>query len=104
MRNLFVHLCLFLSLLGSTLVAGESPVRYQASHNAMATEYTIVAYAKDRNYLAEVVEQVFEEVDRLDEQMSNYKPESELSGINRNSTTVRLSNSHIDVTVCNAAA
>jgi thiamine biosynthesis lipoprotein len=29
------------------------------------------------------VEQVFEEVDRLDEQMSNYRPESELSAINR---------------------
>jgi thiamine biosynthesis lipoprotein len=83
MRNPLVHLCLCLSLLGSPLAAGESPVRYEASHNAMATEYTVVAYGKDRDYLAEVVEQVFEEIDRLDEQMSNYNPESELSGINR---------------------
>jgi len=58
-------------------------VRYEASHEAMGTVYTVVAYGQDRNYLAEVVEEVFEEVDRLDGQMSNYKPESELSGINR---------------------
>jgi len=33
--------------------------------------------------LAEVTNQVFEEIDRLDAQMSNYKPESELSVLNR---------------------
>jgi thiamine biosynthesis lipoprotein len=58
-------------------------VRYEASHEAMGTVFTVVAYGRDRNYLAEVVDEVFDEVDRLDAQMSNYKPESELSGINR---------------------
>ena len=43
----------------------------------------MAVYGRDRTFLAEVVEEVFEEVDRLDEQMSNYKPESELSVINR---------------------
>jgi thiamine biosynthesis lipoprotein len=49
----------------------------------MGTVFTVAAYGKDRTFLAEVVEEVFEELDRLDKQMSNYKPESELSAINR---------------------
>jgi thiamine biosynthesis lipoprotein len=49
----------------------------------MGTVFTVAVYGRDRTFLAEVVEEVFEEVDRLDEQMSNYKPESELSAINR---------------------
>jgi len=49
----------------------------------MGTIFTVAVYGRDRTFLSEVVEQVFEEVDRLDEQMSNYKPESELSVINR---------------------
>jgi thiamine biosynthesis lipoprotein len=49
----------------------------------MGTVFTVAVYGRDRTFLSEVVEEVFEEVDRLDEQMSNYKPESELSAINR---------------------
>ena len=57
--------------------------RYQASHRSMGTEFTVAAYGRDSKFLAETAEQVFEEIDRIDEQMSNYKPESELSQINR---------------------
>lgn len=49
----------------------------------MGTLYTVVAYGRDQTFLAEVVSQVFDEIDQLDRQMSNYKPESELSAINR---------------------
>jgi thiamine biosynthesis lipoprotein len=49
----------------------------------MGTVYTVAAYGRDPDFLAETVNEVFEEVDRLDAQMSNYKPESELSRINR---------------------
>jgi len=49
----------------------------------MGTEFTVAAYGRDPKFLAETVEQVFEEIDRIDAQMSNYKPESELSVINR---------------------
>ena len=49
----------------------------------MGTVYTVAAYGRDADFLAETVNEVFEEVDRLDAQMSNYKPESELSHINR---------------------
>jgi thiamine biosynthesis lipoprotein len=67
----------------SPVQAADTVVRYEASHEAMGTVFAVVAYGQDRDYLAEVVNQVFEEVDRLDGQMSNYKPESELSVINR---------------------
>ncbi len=53
----------------------------------MGTIYTIVAYGKDQTLLAEAVGQAFEEIDQLDDQMSNYKPESELSTINRDAAT-----------------
>ena len=49
----------------------------------MGTIYTVVAYGRDQTFLSEVVGEVFDEIDQLDEQMSNYKPESELSAINR---------------------
>src|SRR3990172_4194377 len=61
----------------------DALVRYEASHQAMGTVFTVVAYGEDGQHLAEVTNQVFEEVDRLDAQMSNYKPESELSALNR---------------------
>jgi len=57
--------------------------RYEASHTSMGTEFTVVAYGQDVRLLAETVEEVFQEIDRIDKQMSNYKPESELSLINR---------------------
>jgi thiamine biosynthesis lipoprotein len=49
----------------------------------MGTEFTVAAYGRDPKFLAETVEEVFEEIDRIDAQMSNYKAESELSQINR---------------------
>jgi FAD:protein FMN transferase len=65
------------------LRAADSPVRYEASHRAMGTTFTVVAYGRDSAYLQEVASQVFQEIDDLDSQMSNYKPNSELSSINR---------------------
>jgi len=49
----------------------------------MGTTYFVVAYGRDRTFLSEVVGEVFELIDQLDQEMSNYKPESELSAINR---------------------
>jgi thiamine biosynthesis lipoprotein len=65
------------------LPAQVQSVRYEASHDAMGTEFTVVAYGRDAKYLGEVANEVFEEIDRLDAQMSNYKPESEISALNR---------------------
>ena len=61
-------------LLVSVSIAGighgaENMVRYEASHESMGTVFTVAVYGRDRTFLSEVVEEVFEEVDRLDEQM-----------------------------------
>lgn len=64
-------------------------VRFQNSHNAMGTTFDVVAYGHRREYLAEVINEVFDEIDRLEQQLSLYLPESELSHINR--TAARLS-------------
>jgi FAD:protein FMN transferase len=82
---------IFLASLQQATTVG-SPVRYEASHPSMGTVYTVAAYGNDADFLAETVNEVFEEVDRLDAQMSNYKPESELSHINREAA-------HADVVV-----
>ena len=49
----------------------------------MGTVFTLVVYGPDREYLAEVASEVFDGIDQLDGQMSNYQPTSELSRINR---------------------
>jgi thiamine biosynthesis lipoprotein len=76
-------LLLLVTCHSSLVTASDDSVRYEASHESMGTVFTVAAYGRDRTFLSEVVEQVFEEIDRLDGQMSNYKPESELSAINR---------------------
>ena len=64
--------------------ADDALVRYEASHDSMGTTFAVVAYGPDREHLAAVINEVFEEFDRLDRQMSRYRPDSELSYINRN--------------------
>ena len=64
--------------------------RYEASHTSMGTEFTVAAYGRDPKFLAEIVEQAFEEIDRIDAQMSNYKPDSELSRINREAASLAV--------------
>jgi thiamine biosynthesis lipoprotein len=49
----------------------------------MGSTYTIVAYGAKERLLAEAAEQAFEEIDRLDALLSNFKPTSELSEVNR---------------------
>ena len=61
--------------------------RYEATHQAMGTEFTLVAYGDDPQYLTAVGNEVFEEIDRLEGQMSIYKPKSELSVINRTASS-----------------
>ena len=81
-----IYYSLFIILVcgsSSLAAASENTLRYEASHESMGTVFTVAVYGRDRSFLAEVVEQVFEEVDRLDKQMSNYKSDSELSAINR---------------------
>ena len=70
-------LLLFTPLLNAELL------RMEASVEAMGSAYSIVVYGEDRYALQAAVDGAFEEVRRLDELLSNYKPSSELSKINR---------------------
>lgn len=62
--------------------AGQ-PLRIESTLDAMGSTYTVVAYGEDRLKLETAVEAAFDEVRRLDNLLSNYKPNSEWSLINR---------------------
>jgi FAD:protein FMN transferase len=65
--------------------AAEHPplFRHEASRMSMACLYAIEAYGRDAQALPRIVEQAFDEVDRIDRLMSHYKADSELSRVNR---------------------
>ena len=58
-------------------------LRVEGSVDAMGTAFSIVAYGEDRGRLQSAVSQGLEEARRLDEMLSNYKPASEWSMVNR---------------------
>lgn len=64
-------------------VAKPELLRIEDSFDAMGTTYSIVGYGTDRFKLRAAVEQASDEVNRLDRMMSNYRPDSELSQVNR---------------------
>ena len=49
----------------------------------MACEYAIEAYGRDADALPRIVDEAFDEVDRIDRLMSHYKANSPLSRVNR---------------------
>lgn len=76
------HLVLLLFLAPLSAPAGEL-LRVDNSLDAMGTTYTVVAYGPVGSALVAATEQAFEEVRRLDRMLSNYRPDSELSQVNR---------------------
>ena len=84
---------LLIALSLALLIGGALPVwsasqsqlvMYQEARRLMWTKFEIIAYGPDRARLAEAAEAAFEEIERLDHQMSNYSETSELTYINRN--------------------
>jgi FAD:protein FMN transferase len=57
--------------------------RHEASRISMACEYAIEAYGPDADALPRIVQEAFDEVDRIDRLMSHYKSDSPLSRVNR---------------------
>jgi thiamine biosynthesis lipoprotein len=84
-----VVLVLFLLPLVGAAVAPARPadktdtLRLESSVVAMGSAYSVVVYGEDRTRMEAAVDAAFAEVHRLDEMLSNYKPESELSEVNR---------------------
>src|SRR5262245_25290669 len=73
-------------LLTSTLLAKESNPklhRFEDSRVSMACTYTVAVYGTDPKQLPLITTAALDEVDRIDALMSNYRPESPLSQINR---------------------
>ena len=85
-----IVLVLFLlPLLGAVALAPAGPaektdtLRLESSVVAMGSAYSVAVYGDDRTRMEGAVDAAFEEVRRLDQMLSNYKPESELSELNR---------------------
>jgi thiamine biosynthesis lipoprotein len=81
-----------LSLCAAALVLvvpglGSQLAHYQGSRVSMACTYAIDAYGPDADALPRIVNDAFDEVDRIDRLMSNYKADSPLSAINRDAAT-----------------
>lgn len=66
--------------------AAEPPIRYESSVDAMGSTFSIAAWGSDRGTIAAAVESALEEARRLDRMLSNYRPESEWSVVNRNAS------------------
>ncbi len=62
---------------------GAAPVRLEISGDAMGSTYTVEIYGTDRVQLEEAANASLDEARRLDGLLSNYKPESEWSRVNR---------------------
>lgn len=58
-------------------------LRLEESLDAMGTTYTVALYGYSDNQMEAAVEAAFNEVRRLDRMMSNYRPDSELTEVNR---------------------
>jgi thiamine biosynthesis lipoprotein len=68
----------------------SQPIRYQEARRLMWTKFEIVAYGENQARLAEAAEAAFEEIDRLDRQLSNYSETSELTYLNRNAARAEI--------------
>jgi thiamine biosynthesis lipoprotein len=61
----------------------SSLVRYEATAPIMGCTFGVAAYGADRDELVRQVESAFDEARRIDGWLSNYRPGSELSRLNR---------------------
>jgi FAD:protein FMN transferase len=79
----FVLVLFLLQAAAARLPAAGALLRFEASADAMGSAYSLVLYGEDRNKLENASNRAFDEVRRLDSLLSNYKPESEWSKVNR---------------------
>jgi thiamine biosynthesis lipoprotein len=80
-----VWLATILSLTSATFAAGPSHLKlFTTTHPAMGTEFTLYLYSPNPALAASTSEEVFDEIDRIEQLLSNYRDSSELSRINEN--------------------
>ena len=69
--------------LAPALATGGEMLRHESSIDAMGSTFSVAAYGEDRQKLISAVDLALEEARRLDHKLSNYRPESEWSQVNR---------------------
>jgi thiamine biosynthesis lipoprotein len=74
---------ILLALSVSVAVSADPLLRLEKSADAMGSTYSIAIYGNDRVEMEAAADAAFDEVQRLDEMLSNYKPDSEWSEVNR---------------------
>jgi thiamine biosynthesis lipoprotein len=72
-----------LCLLLSTPAFGQELQRLEKSADAMGSTYSIAVYGTDRVKMEAAIDAAFDEARLLDDLLSNYKPDSEWSQVNR---------------------
>lgn len=73
-----------LTLFAAVLLSSASQAqRLERSTDAMGATFSVVLYGSDQASMKEAVDAAFDEVHRLDALLSNYRPASEWSRINR---------------------
>ena len=83
LRNVVV-LCLSGSFCAPAGRPAQTPLlRLEKSADAMGSTYTVDLYGTDRIRMEAAADAAFDEVRRLDELLSNYRPDSEWSQVNR---------------------
>jgi thiamine biosynthesis lipoprotein len=105
-RALLKHfvLVLFLACASGVALRASEVLRLEANADAMGSTYSVILYGEDRNKLEAASEAAFDEARRIDLLLSNYKPESEWSQINREAADhpVRVSKELFELlTACN---
>src|SRR5579863_8237042 len=78
---------LFLTAVFGSVTAASDQLRLESSVESMGSAYSLVLYGEDRAKLEAASEDAFEEVRRLDRMLSNYRPESEWSLVNRDAAS-----------------
>lgn len=72
-----------LLLFGSGAQSSDQQVLVYKKKYVMGTVFEIAAYAESSDYASATIDKAFEEIVRIDDLMSNYKPDSALSNLNR---------------------
>jgi len=82
MRTLFKSALVALLFASAAHCQSPSLRLFSETRPAMGTKFTIHLFAADERKAAEYFELAFDEIDRIEEVLSNYRPSSELSRIN----------------------
>src|ERR1700682_1396772 len=70
-------------LIASFVQSSENQVLVYKKKYIMGTAFEIAAYDQSSEHASNAIERAFQEIVRLDDLMSNYKPDSALSNLNR---------------------